>query len=781
MLRKRFLKYFLLVVILLLIPYKSGIKKAVFSTVIYSNNNELIGAKVATDGQWRFPLHETVSDKFRDCIITFEDKRFYHHFGIDFLAISRALYQNIKNKKTVSGGSTITMQMVRILYQNKERNIFNKIIEMLIAFRFELTHTKSELLNLYAANAPFGGNVVGIETASWRYFHRNHHELSWAENALLAVLPNNPSYLHLAKNRSKLQKKRDSLLDKLYQKKIIDRETWLLSLSEPLPDKPLAMPNEAPHIFHYFNSSNNAPILTTIDKNVQETVNDIASKHIQFISQNGVQNLAAIVVEVSSGKVLAYVGNASNPNLSEEERQHYVDCAYALRSSGSILKPFFYANLLENGNILPNSILPDIPTSINGYNPQNFNFSYRGAVAASEALTHSLNIPFVRMLQKYSVPKFYNDLQRMGITSINRSPENYGLSLILGGGEVRLVELCGVYASMARSLNYYNSNDESYNLHDYHPIFFNQNEIEHKFQQVKTAPVLDAACVYNTFEAMKALQRPDEDGNWQTFSSSQTIAWKTGTSFGNRDAWAIGLTPKYVVGVWAGNADGEGRSELTGVKVAAPVMLDIFNILPRSEWFAKPYQAMKKIEVCKNSGFRASVFCDEKQEIFVPKAALKAEQCTFHHLLHLDINKQYQVNSSCISVDSIIHESYFILPPKMEYYFAKNHPDYRFAPEFSPNCNIDKTERNMEVIYPDKETKIYIPNDFEARKSSVVFHIAHRNKKATIFWNLDEQYVGKTIHEHQMPFQPALGKHKLELVDDSGERLIQWFEVVAKD
>lgn len=780
---KRIIKIIILISIILAIPYKNKIDQAYFSTVIYSADNELLGAKVAKDGQWRFPKNESVSNKFIKCITTFEDKRFYYHFGIDVFALIRAVSQNIKHKKTISGGSTITMQMVRILYKNKKRNIWNKLIEMLLSLRFELTHKKNEILELYANNAPFGGNVIGLETASWRYFHRNSHSLSWAENALLAVLPNNPSYLHLSKNRQKLQEKRDKLLDKLYQEKIIDKETWQLSLSEPLPEKPLPMPNDAPHIFHYIDSNINQPIQTFIDKNLQETINTIATKHALIQSQNGVQNIAVIVAEIQSGKIIAYVGNAYNNALQAEETQYYVDCAYALRSSGSILKPFFYANLLENGNILPNSLLADIPTSINGYNPQNYNLKYRGAISASDALTHSLNIPFVRILQKYSVPKLYNDFKRMGITTINRSPDNYGLSLILGGAEVRLIELCGVYASMARSLNYYNLNNNFYNMFDYHPLYIQKKDsiLSQKIQQTKISPILDIACVYNTFEAMKTLQRPDEDGNWQNFSSSQNISWKTGTSFGNRDAWSIGVTPKYVVGVWVGNADGEGRSELTGVKSAAPIMFDVFNLLPRAQWFAKPFAALKKINVCKQSGYRTSIFCNESDTIFVPKTALQAEQCTYHHLLHLNLKRQYQVNVNCISMDSIVNVSYFILPPTMEYYYIKNHPEYNIIPPFAPNCGGEIKTQNMEVIYPDKETKIYVPNDFEKKLSNVIFQVAHRNYNSTIFWNIDGQYIGKTIHEHQLPLQPSVGKHKLELVDNTGERLIQWFEIIAKE
>lgn len=753
-----------------------------YCKVLNDDSENLISAKIASDGQWRFPTIDSVPIKFKQCITTFEDKRFYYHFGVDILSIARAVKQNIQHQKIKSGASTLTMQLVRIRQGKTKRNYFQKIKEILIALRIELTTPKNEILRQYASNAPFGGNVIGLEAASWRYFNRKYTNLSWAENALLAVLPNNPSNLQIAKNRKQLKAKRDFLLDKLYQKKIIDRITWQLSLAEPLPEKPETMPAVASHLLQQINKSNSLIIHSTIRSSIQNQVKNIAQQHITIQNQNGIENIAVIVAEVNSGKILAYCGNVCNTEKSIQETQSYVDIIKSKRSTGSILKPILYANALEQGLLLPTAILPDIPTSINGYNPQNFNREFVGAVHANDALSQSLNIPFVKLLQKYGVANFHNDLQRFGATTFNRSTDTYGLSLILGGGETSLFEITGIYASMARTLNTYYETYGKYVSNDFRPLYFNKEDSS-KYANKKPleqAPIIDAGCLYSTMESLKNLTRPNEEGFWQQFSSSQSIAWKTGTSFGNRDAWAIGVTPKYAVGVWVGNADGEGRADLTGVKCAAPILFEIFNFLPKSKWFHTPYGELEKITVCHASGYRDGQFCDKKDTLFVPKSALKADVCPYHQHIVTNTNETERLSKDCAGNNLIKEINYFVLPPTMEYFYTSKHPEYKYLPPYNSSCNEKNMQANMEIIYPDEPTKIFVPRDFEGKLSNVIFQVAHRNKEAVIFWNLDEKYIGKTSTNHQLPLQPTEGKHVLTLVDNIGEKIVQHFEIVSK-
>ncbi len=362
-----------------------------YSKVMYSSEGYLLNAQVAKDQQWRFPEGATVSKKFEQCILTFEDKGFYHHIGISPTGVGRAMLQNIRHHKIVSGGSTITMQTVRLMKQNPARTWHEKILEMIWATRLELRYSKKEILNLYATHAPFGNNVVGIEAASWRYFGKKTTDLSWAENALLAVLPNAPGLLYPGKNHDRLLQKRNRLLAQLTQQKIIDENTYNLSIAEPIPDKPLPVPDLA---WHYFASegSNKNINYTSIQSRIQEQCLRIVQNYAQKNQDNQIQSMAIIVSDIHTGKTVAYVGNTQKKWCPQTS---FVDCGNAARSSGSVLKPLLYYQCMHEGLIAPGSELFDIPVSYNHFAPQNYARNFQGLVSAKDALAKSLNIPMV--------------------------------------------------------------------------------------------------------------------------------------------------------------------------------------------------------------------------------------------------------------------------------------------------------------------------------------------------------------------------------------------------
>jgi penicillin-binding protein 1C len=472
--------------------------------VLNDNKGALLGASIAADGQWRFPYDAQVTDKFKQCIIAFEDKRFEHHPGIDIWAMGRALRQNFKSGRVTSGGSTITMQVIR-LATHHQRNWWNKLLEALMALRLELTHSKAEILALYASNAPFGSNVVGLDAASWRYFGRSPDKLSWGETAALAVLPNAPSLVHPGKNRLVLLKKRNLLLDKLYHNGIIDSNTAMLAQLEPVPDKPVPLPIEAPHLLgrivneHKADQDLDTRISSTINGHLQQQVTQILERHHTVLSANHINNMAAVVLDVESGAALAYVGNIYHPQ--EPQLESSVDVIGAPRSPGSTLKPLLYATMLNDGFILPHSLIPDIPTQIAGYQPENFDLGYDGAVPASTALARSLNVPAVKMLQKYKYERFYDFLKKAGVTTLKQPADYYGLSLILGGGENTLWELAGAYADMARVLNHYSKHHGKYTPTDYHPpVYQKAKAVKPEWQK---DGLLDAGSVYYTLESME--------------------------------------------------------------------------------------------------------------------------------------------------------------------------------------------------------------------------------------------------------------------------------------
>ena len=753
-----------------------------YSVVVEDVDGEMLGVKISADQQWRFPESNFLNEKFKVCIVNFEDSRFYFHNGFDPIAFARAIKQNISNKKIVSGGSTITMQTIRLMRHNKKRSVKEKFVEIFLSIRLESTYSKEEILQLYASHAPFGGNVVGIDAAAWRYFERNQNNLSWAENAMLAVLPNNPSYINTAKNRELLKQKRDNLLLKLKEKKIITEVEFLLSKEEEIPQHPQPYPMHAYHLVQRaakdFKKSENI-IKTTLHIKEQKMANDIISRYNRIYRQNNINNIACLILEVNTGNVIAYVGNT---DFDSQVPEKDVDMVMAYRSTGSILKPFLYAACLSDGAILPKTLLKDIPTKMGGFSPENFSKSYDGAVHADNALARSLNIPFVHLLKEYGTYKFLSLLRQLGLKSINRSSEHYGLSLVLGGAESNLWQISSGYASMARSLKYYTSHQAKYDANAYHSANYIQKTM---IQQVKIyekdVDFLNAASIWQTFEAMTAVNRPGAEGQWQNFSSKQKVAWKTGTSFGFKDAWSVAVTPDYVVGVWVGNATGEAKAGIIGVKIAAPVLFEILNILPSyKKWFEKPLDNMLQISTCRKSGFIAGQSCEIVDSAFISVTGINSPTCPYCKTVNLDETENFIVNSDCYPLEKIVRKSWFILPPSMEYYYKDKNRFYLTLPPTMEGCDVTENQKVMEIIYPNHKSKVYIPINLQGDTLAAVFKVAHRDKDAEIYWFVNENYVTTTKDIHEKEFKLKANNYVLTLIDDKGNRCIRQFTVVDR-
>lgn len=729
-----------------------------YSTVVTDRNEELLGARIASDGQWRFPPRNTTPEKIKECLITFEDKHFYHHWGVNPFAIGRAFYQNVKNKRIVSGGSTLTMQTIR-LARNESRTFREKLIEMIWATRLEFRASKEEILSMYISHAPFGGNVVGLDAAAWRYFGHSADDLSWAESAMLAVLPNAPAMIHLSKGRKTLLDKRNRLLKQLLEKKTIDSSTYELAISEPLPDEPHPLPHIAPYLVSRFYQERNGEYSrSTINKGIQTQVEDLAERWSNEFGRSDIRNLAILVIDIPSNQVVAYCGNV---HFDRKQGGNQVDVIQAPRSTGSILKPFLYYAMLQEGSLLPDMLLPDVPVNINGFTPQNFSMQFEGAVPASEALARSLNIPAVTMLQRYGVPKFHSFLQQIGLKTINRSSSHYGLSLILGGAEATLWDVTNAYAMMGRSLLQLPQRSCS--------LLLPTSRI------TESTDPFQPGAVWQTFDALKEVNRPEEI-DWKSIPSMQTIAWKTGTSYGFRDAWAVGVTPRYAVGVWVGNATGEGKPGLVGAQTAGPVLFDIFNLLPSSSWFTRPAGIFVEAEVCRKSGHLKGRFCDETDTLLVLPAGLRTEACPYHHLVTLSANESQRIYENCANTEPTLRKSWFTLPPVWEWYYKQHHPEYKPLPPFKAGCGED-TFLPMQFIYPPMNARIKLPKQLDGSKGFLTVELAHNNPNATVFWHLDETYQAQTQDFHKISLQPAAGKHSLTAVDGEGNTISTTFFV----
>ena len=714
-----------------------------YATVVTDRKGELLGARIASDGQWRFPPCDTVPPRYATALIQFEDRYFRRHPGVNPLSLVRALRSNLREGHIVSGGSTITMQVIR-MSRGKERTLWQKGVEAFLATRLESRRSKEEILALYASHAPFGGNVVGLDAAAWRYFGRSADELSWAESAMLAVLPNTPSSIHPGKGRDRLLEKRNRLLERLHARGFIDASTLEGALDEPLPEAPYPLPNLARQ--YVAGQPQGVETRTSIDKDLQRQVEDATTRWSDELALGGIADLAAVILDIRTGETIAYVGNASPQRVRPGSE---VDIAAAPRSTGSILKPFLYCAALQEGTILPRTLLKDTPVNLNGFAPQNFDLQFHGAVPAAEALARSLNVPAVHLLRAYGAPRLLEVLRQAGLTTLTRSASEYGLSLILGGGEGTLSDITRAYAGMVR--RYEGLPDES--------------------------PFTDRVALWYTFEALKEVNRPDEI-DWKLIRSVRKAAWKTGTSYGYRDAWAVGVTPDYAIGIWCGNADGHGVPLMTGARTAGPVLFDLLNLLPPSaDWFEDPLSLRAEpaslslqaepvslsfraepegrsreisgvlLDVCTASGMLRSPDCPEYERLLLPERASDSEVCPYHR------------------------DGVFRLPPAMEWYYKSYHPEYqvRSSRDVAP----------LEFLYPEPGSILTLPRQLDGSVPGAVFQAVHRDPAAVLYWHLDQEYLGETHLIHQMQLSPPPGKHTVTVVDGDGHTVSVGFTVAS--
>lgn len=776
------------------------------SAAVYDRRGELLGAAVSKTGQWRLPSSGDPPERYARAVLAFEDKRFYSHMGIDPAALLRAALQNVRAGEVRSGGSTLSMQVARLARPGSPRTLGEKAAEAVLALRLELLRGKKGVFRLYADNAPFGGNVVGLEAASFRFFGRPPASLSWAEAATLAVLPNAPSAAHPGKNRDALLAKRDRLLRKLRDRGELSEEDLALALEEPLPPEPYPLPCLAPHLVsRYIVAGAGRPggpparVETTLDASLQERATEILARRSERLAAGGVYNAACVVALVDTGEVLAYVGNVprrrdADGGLEREgpgassERGYDVDLVRARRSSGSLFKPFLYAAALDSGELGPRSVLPDLPTRYGSYEPENNLGTYSGAVRADEALARSLNVPFVRLLRSFGVERFRDVLVSTGMSTLTRRAEDYGLTLILGGAETSLWEMAGRFAALARTA----SEGRPSGSGQIFDLGATRAELAARTRRPEAFSPGAAAL---TLEALTRVARPEDEAAWEDYASARRIAWKTGTSFGYRDAWAIGVDGVYVVGVWVGNASGEGRPSLKGSFAAAPVLFDVFGLLAaggaagaggyggRTAEIAAvedSAHAFKSVEVCAYSGWAAGPDCALAEAALVPAEAKPLPRCPYCASVALSADGKYRVRAEDEEAGSVRVEKRFVLPPGMEWYYKKN-LDYRPLPPWKPGSSPSGSDRSLAILAPEEGSSIYVPIELSGELGATVFAAAHRDPGATVFWHIDGEYLGSTAGTHRIEARPPPGEHILTVVDDSGRSVSRKFRILSKE
>jgi penicillin-binding protein 1C len=679
-----------------------------YSKIIYDRNGEILRIYLNKEEQFILPMNtpQNIPQKLKEAVIFYEDKNFYKHYGVDPKAIIRAFIGNLKSKRITSGASTIPMQTIKI-FRGGKRTYLNKIIEIIYAIQMEFRYDKDEILNIYLSHNPYGGNIIGYQSACLRYFNKIPQKLTWSEATLLAVIPNAP-YLMNPKHSKELLEKRNKLLKELFESGKIDKENYELSLLEEIPKRPFPLPQDA-ILFTDFvkNNTSKDSVKSTLDFGIQKKVEDIISFHKKNLEQNGIHNTAVMVVDTKSAEILAYTCGDY-----KEENGGKIDALRVQRSSGSTLKPFLYALAFDKGIISKDSLLEDVPSYFSTYNPVNSDKNYRGLVSAEKALIMSLNVPIVKLLKEFGYRNFFNFIKESKIENLNNS-DYYGLSMILGTISTSPYELAQLYTTLGN---------------------LGENK---KLKFIKESKELIGKRLYSqgsawlTLDIIKDVKRPEK--NWEFFTGKNIFYWKTGTSFGERDAWSVGCNNNFVIVVWNGNLDNSSSSKLKGIESSAPIMFDILNSISQNEGIIEaPIDYLQKTNSNSN-GYR-SIY-ENTKEVFIPKGVI-LKQDPYERKIFTNLEETIEVDSRSFegnNYKTIIINDY---PSQVDYFLKLRGVETSRIKRLSENVYIH-------FIYPQEGIKIKIPQNKEGEYEKIMVEVADIGSE-TYYWYQNGSYITST-------------------------------------
>ncbi|MEJ8755392.1 penicillin-binding protein 1C [Pontibacter sp. H259] len=729
-----------------------------YSTVITASDGSVINAFLSSDDKWRMKLEEDeVNPVLKKAVLLKEDRYFYYHPGVNPVAIVRAAYNNITQNKTTSGASTITMQVARLLYP-KQRTYLNKLTEIFRAMQLEWNYSKNEILNLYLNLIPFGGNIEGVKAASVLYFQQSPKQLSLAQVVTLTVIPNKPSSLKIGEQNARIVEFRNKWLQYYKQERAFPETAIQDALNEPLEATRLEAPKVAPHFaYRMFRKYKNQPIIkTTLNRQVQEKVEQLAYNYMQRLRYQNIHNAAVLVINNDTKAVEAYMGSA---DFTDAAHGGQVDGVQAIRSPGSTLKPFLYATAIDKGLITPKTIISDVPIDYAGYRPQNYFGNYNGNVTIEHALATSLNVPAVKLLDQVGVHSFIKKLQQAEFSQMKAKGDQLGLSLILGGCGVKLEELTALYAAFA-------------NNGKYSPLNWLQQDTAIVEQQV-----FSPASAYMVNQTLTQLLRPDLPHNAQNSAHLPKIAWKTGTSYGRKDAWSIGYNKKYTVGVWVGNFAGEGVPEINGTDSATPLLFDIFNAIDYNSpnnWFAPP-KTIANRAVCTESGQPGNSFCkDVVMDTFIPGISPVAK-CSHLKKVAVSVDEKYAYCTTCQPQTGTAQKWYPNYKPEILTFFDSENIPYQRIPAHNPNCSRIFQDFAPVITSPTAEME-YILEQEDRQK--LMLHCNAHNEVKKVYWYINDKFVKAAAANEKVFFEPTrAGKYKISCTDDQGRNTNSYVSV----
>lgn len=744
--------------------------KIEYSTIVTDERDAVINAYLTRDEKWRMKTElDEISPLLRKTIVAKEDRWFYYHPGVNVLAIGRAMMKNMVRMKRTSGASTITMQVARMM-EPRKRTLPTKFIEMFRALQLEWKYSKNEILQLYLNLVPYGGNIEGVKAASLLYFKKDPDHLSLAEITALSIIPNRPSSLVMGRNNDLIVKERNRWLQKFARDKVFTQKEIEDALAEPLTASRGVVPHYVPHLSYKLKRGNSDYLIrTNIRLNTQLKVEKLVEDYVRSLRLINIRNAAVVVVDNKTHKVITYVGSGSFADTIDGGQ---VNGAAAIRQPGSTLKPLLYGMCIDEGLLTPKKVINDVPINYSGYAPENYDQKFNGYVSVEYALEHSLNIPSVKSLRQLGKDRLVNQLIDLDFKQVKKDRNQLGLSMILGGCGTTLEELTGLFSAFANEGLYVR------------PEFIRSSQVERQSSRVygftgsqveaknswvggKRVQVLSKAASYMISDILSKVNRPDFPLNWQATERMPKIAWKTGTSYGRRDAWSIGYNKEFTVGVWVGNFSAQGVPELSGANTATPLLFKIFNTIDYDSdagWFAPPEECEMR-QICSVTGMPPSPYCTNIiLDYFIP---LVSSTTTCQHMQEVKVTADSSMAfcNDCAPATGYLKKLYPLIAPEMQDYYEVNHITYQKIPPHNPDCEKVFRGDAPQITSPLNGNEYFISKkDPEPLQLSATAG----NDVTKLYWYINDRFYKATGVQEKQFFMPTEGAVKISCTDDKG-------------
>jgi penicillin-binding protein 1C len=729
--------------------------KISYSTIVTDDKGSVLHAYLTPDQKWRMKTElSEISPALQLAILQKEDKWFYYHPGINPFAIARAFVLNIFSGRRTSGASTITMQVAKAL-EPKSRTYGHKLVEIFRAFQLEFAYSKAEILQLYLNLVPYGGNIEGVKSAAVLYFNKNPDHLSLAELMALSVIPNRPSSLVMGKNNEQIVAARNKWLLRFKEDHIFPAAEINDALDEPLTAKRLPAPQYIPHLAYKLSRHGAEIIPTFIHLNTQLKTEKLVSDYVRTVASLGIHNAAVVVIDNQRHQVVSYVGSA---DFADTLFAGEVNGANAIRQPGSTLKPLLYGLCIDAGIMTPKTVLTDAAVNYNGYAPENFDKQLNGYVTMEYALEHSLNIPAVKALRSLGKEQFVQQLASVDFNQVKKDRQKLGLSLILGGCGTTLEEMTALFSTFANE-----------------GLFIPPAYTGMQAKPKKTR-LLSTAATYMVNEILSKINRPDFPLNWFSTEKMPKIAWKTGTSYGRRDAWSIGFNKRYTIGVWVGNFSGVGAAALSGAEIATPLLFRIFNTLDYDtelDWFHQPTDcAIRK--VCGVTGLLPGEYCTEQvTDYFIP---LVSSNQTCNHLqeIMVDASEKISYCNYCKPTAGYKKLLYKIISADMQSWMDAHKVVYKKIPPHNLSCEKIFREGAPVISSPSSSAEYLIDKKYP---EPLQLSCNTDPDVAKVFWYINNRYYKTSAAHTKIFFSPPEGPVKISCTDDKGRNRDIWISV----